>query len=83
MSIAMVMAGPGEGPRPQSRPVPQPGPGEAVVAVRASSMNYHDLVNLMGFIRGPWPRVPVRHNDSTEGPLSSHRSGDYIASKRE
>ena len=59
MSIAMVMAGPGEGPRPQSRPVPQPGPGEAVVAVRASSMNYHDLVNLMGFIRGPWPRVPM------------------------
>ena len=22
-------------------------------------MNYHDLVNLMGLIRGPWPRVPM------------------------
>ena len=59
MSIAMVMAGPGEAPRPESRPVPEPGHGEAVVAVRASSMNYHDLVNLMGLIRGPWPRVPM------------------------
>ena len=55
----MVMAGPGEVPRPVSRPVPEPGPGQAVVAVRASSMNYHDLVNLMGLIRGPWPRVPM------------------------
>ena len=55
----MVMDGPGEAPRPLSRPVPEPGPGQAVVAVRASSMNYHDLVNLMGLIRGPWPRVPM------------------------
>ena len=55
----MVMDGPGEAPRPESRPVPEPGPGKAVVAVRASSMNYHDLVNLMGLIRGPWPRVPM------------------------
>lgn len=59
MSIAMVMDGPGQAPRPESRRVPEPGPGEAVVAVRASSMNYHDLVNLMGLIRGPWPRVPM------------------------
>ena len=55
----MVMAGPGEAPRPENRSVPEPGPGQAVVAVRASSMNYHDLVNLMGLIRGPWPRVPM------------------------
>ena len=55
----MVMDSPGEAPRPVSRPVPEPGPGQAVVAVRASSMNYHDLVNLMGLIRGPWPRVPM------------------------
>ena len=55
----MVMDGPGQAPRPESWPVPEPGPGEAVVAVRASSMNYHDLVNLMGLIRGPWPRVPM------------------------
>ena len=55
----MVLPGPGEVPRPESRPVPEPGPGQAVVAVRSSSMNYHDLVNLMGLIRGPWPRVPM------------------------
>ena len=55
----MVMDGPGEPPRPENRPVPEPGLGQAVVAVRASSMNYHDLVNLMGLIRGPWPRVPM------------------------
>ena len=55
----MVMDSPGEAPRPVSRPVPEPGPGQAVVAVRASSMNYHDLVNLMGLIPGPWPRVPM------------------------
>ena len=55
----MVMDGPGEPPRPENRPVPEPGLGHAVVAVRASSMNYHNLVNLMGLIRGPWPRVPM------------------------
>jgi NADPH:quinone reductase-like Zn-dependent oxidoreductase len=27
--------------------------------VRASSLNYHDLVNLLGLIPGPWPRVPM------------------------
>jgi NADPH:quinone reductase-like Zn-dependent oxidoreductase len=59
MSIAMVMAGPGEAPAPEERPIPEPGPGEAVVAVRASSMNFHDMVNLMGMINGPWPRVPM------------------------
>ncbi len=55
----MVMAGPGEAPVPELRPVPDPVPGEAVVRVRASSLNYHDMVNLMGMIRGPWPRVPM------------------------
>jgi NADPH:quinone reductase-like Zn-dependent oxidoreductase len=58
-STAMVMAGPGEAPVAEQRPVPEPGPGEAVVRVRASSMNFHDLVNLMGVINGPWPRVPM------------------------
>ena len=46
----MVMAGPGEAPVPELRPVPDPVPGEAVVRVRASSLNYHDMVNLMGMI---------------------------------
>ena len=56
---AMVMAGPGELPQPQSRPIPEPAAGEAVVRIRASSMNYHDLVNPRGLIKGPWPRVPM------------------------
>jgi NADPH:quinone reductase-like Zn-dependent oxidoreductase len=56
---AMVMAGPGELPRPEERAVPEPAPGQALVRLRASSMNYHDLVNLLGLIKGPWPRVPM------------------------
>ena len=43
----------------EDRPIPEPGPGEVVVRVRASSLNYHDLVNLLGLIHGPWPRVPM------------------------
>jgi NADPH:quinone reductase-like Zn-dependent oxidoreductase len=58
-SLAMVMAGPGGPLQLDTRAVPRPGPGEAVVRVRATSLNYHDLVNLMGLIEGPWPRVPM------------------------
>lgn len=56
---AMVMAKAGALPVPVTRPIPEPGPGEAVVRVRGSSMNYHDLVNLLGLLDGPWPRVPM------------------------
>ena len=38
---------------------PSPGAGRGLVRVNASSMNYHDLVNLMGLLPGPWPRVPM------------------------
>jgi NADPH:quinone reductase-like Zn-dependent oxidoreductase len=55
----MVMPGPGEPVVEEPRTVPEPSPGTAVVRVRASSLNYHDLVNLMGLINGPWPRVPM------------------------
>ena len=58
-NVAMVMPGPGTALELTERPVPEPGPGEAIVRVRASSLNYHDLVNLMGLIDGPWPRVPM------------------------
>ncbi len=58
-NTAMVMAAAGEAPVPESRPVPAPGPGEALVRVRGSSLNFHDLVNLLGVIKGPWPRVPM------------------------
>jgi NADPH:quinone reductase-like Zn-dependent oxidoreductase len=58
-SAAMVMAGPGAPLELVERAVPEPAAGEAVVRVRAVSLNYHDLVNLMGLIDGPWPRVPM------------------------
>jgi NADPH:quinone reductase-like Zn-dependent oxidoreductase len=58
-SVAMVMAGPGAPLEAVERSVPEPGPTEAIVRVHASSLNYHDMVNLMGFISGPWPRVPM------------------------
>ena len=56
---AMVMQSAGSAPEPVSREIPVPGPGEALVRLRATSLNYHDLVNLRGVIRGPWPRVPM------------------------
>ncbi len=56
---AMVMPGPGQPPVPIERNVPTPATGEVLVRVRATSMNYHDLVNMQGLIDGPWPRVPM------------------------
>ena len=56
---AMVMEGPGRLPVAIDRELPAPGVGEVLVRVRASSMNYHDVVTLMGFIDGPWPRSPM------------------------
>jgi NADPH:quinone reductase-like Zn-dependent oxidoreductase len=67
-SLAMEMPRPGVAPVIVERPLPVPGPGEALVRVRASSLNYHDLVSLMGLIKGPWPRVPM-----TDG------AGDVVA----
>jgi NADPH:quinone reductase-like Zn-dependent oxidoreductase len=58
-STAMVMPGPGAPLEPVARDVPDPGPGQAVVRIRASSLNYHDIVNLAGLLQGPWPRVPL------------------------
>jgi NADPH:quinone reductase-like Zn-dependent oxidoreductase len=56
---AMVMSSAGAEPTIEIRPLPQPCPDEAIVRVDAVSLNYHDLVNLMGAIPGPWPRVPM------------------------
>ena len=58
-NLALVMSGPGTPLSLQERPVAEPGAGEVRVRVRAVSLNYHDLVNLMGLIDGPWPRVPM------------------------
>jgi NADPH:quinone reductase-like Zn-dependent oxidoreductase len=56
---AVVMNGPGAPLETVDRPVDEPGPGQALVRVRASSLNFHDNVNLMGLLPGPWPRVPM------------------------
>ena len=55
----MVMNGPGTPVLAVERPVDQPGPGQVLVKVKASSLNFHDNVNLMGLIPGPLPRVPM------------------------
>jgi NADPH:quinone reductase-like Zn-dependent oxidoreductase len=56
---AMLMNGPGAAVQAVERPVDQPGPGQVLVKVTASSLNFHDNVNLMGLIPGPLPRVPM------------------------
>jgi NADPH:quinone reductase-like Zn-dependent oxidoreductase len=56
---AMIMTSAGADVIAQQRAVPEPGPLEALVRVHGSSLNYHDLVNLLGLIDGPWPRVPL------------------------
>src|SRR4051794_38438846 len=55
----MILEAAGQLPVPTSRPMPEPGPHDVLVRVGASSMNYHDLVNLLGLIKGPLPRVPM------------------------
>jgi NADPH:quinone reductase-like Zn-dependent oxidoreductase len=56
---ALVMNGPGIAPVAVERPVDEPGPGQVLIKVNASSLNFHDNVNLMGLLPGPWPRVPM------------------------
>ena len=55
----MVMAAQGAAPELVERPVGTPQGGEVLVKVNASSVNFHDTVNLAGLIWGPWPRVPM------------------------
>lgn len=55
---AYVMAGPGQKLEAVQRDIPTPGPGEVLMRVRATSLNYHDWMNLQGYLDGPWPRVP-------------------------
>jgi NADPH:quinone reductase-like Zn-dependent oxidoreductase len=56
---AKVMTGPGAAVQTVERSVDQPGAGQALVKVTASSLNFHDNINLMGLLPGPWPRVPM------------------------
>jgi NADPH:quinone reductase-like Zn-dependent oxidoreductase len=57
--VAMAMHEARARPAPVTRDIPEPGPDDAVVRITASSMNFHDMVNLQGRIPGPWPRVPM------------------------
>jgi len=43
----------------EERPDPKPGPGEILVRVRASSLNYHDFVVVMGGIPTDDGRIPM------------------------
>ncbi|WP_083743491.1 zinc-dependent alcohol dehydrogenase family protein [Mycobacterium rhizamassiliense] len=56
---AIVMSGPGAPLEMLDRSVDPPGAGQVLVKVNASSLNFHDNVNLMGLLPGPWPRVPM------------------------
>lgn len=56
---AIVMTGPAAPLEVMERPVAEPAPGQVLVKVAASSLNFHDHVNLMGLLPGPWPRVPM------------------------
>jgi NADPH:quinone reductase-like Zn-dependent oxidoreductase len=56
---AMVMNEAGAPPVAVERPVGEPGRGQVLVKVNASSLNFHDNINLMGLLPGPWPRVPM------------------------
>ncbi len=43
----------------EDRPEPKPGPGEILVRVRASSLNYHDFIVVIGGIPTPDGRIPM------------------------
>jgi NADPH:quinone reductase-like Zn-dependent oxidoreductase len=79
---AIVMTGPGEPVQTVERPVDEPGPGQVLVKVNASSLNFHDNVNLMGLLPGPWPRVPMTDGAGEVvaiGPdVDELRSGDRV-----
>jgi NADPH:quinone reductase-like Zn-dependent oxidoreductase len=53
-----------------------------LVKVNASSLNFHDNVNLMGLLPGPWPRVPMTDGAGEVvaiGPgVDELRSGDRV-----
>jgi NADPH:quinone reductase-like Zn-dependent oxidoreductase len=55
----MVMKSQGVAPELEERPVGTPQHGEVLVKVNASSVNFHDTVNLAGLIWGRWPRIPM------------------------
>lgn len=61
MAFSYCMTAPGaDNVERRTTDVPNPGPGEVQIRLQASSLNYHDLVTLMGLIPGiDYPRVPL------------------------
>ena len=48
-----------DGLRQNERPDPTPGPGEALVRVKTVSLNYRDLLHVLGVVdQDRWPLVP-------------------------
>jgi NADPH:quinone reductase-like Zn-dependent oxidoreductase len=84
VSRAMVIRAAGELPVEVEREVPEPGPGEVLVRVGGSSMNYHDLVNLLGLLPGPLPRSPLSDGAgevvAVGDGVGSLRVGDRVSS---
>lgn len=79
---AIVMTGPGAPVETVRRPVGEPGQGQVLVKVNASSLNFHDNINLMGLLPGPWPRVPMSDGAgqvAAVGPgVDEFRTGDRV-----
>jgi NADPH:quinone reductase-like Zn-dependent oxidoreductase len=79
---AIIMTGPGEPVRIVEKPVDEPGSGQVLVKVNASSLNFHDNVNLMGLLPGPWPRVPMTDGAGEVVAVGAHvdelRAGDHV-----
>ena len=66
------------------RPRPQPGPRELVVRVRAVSLNYRDLLHVLGYAdRDRWPLVPCSDGAgevvSVGRDVTRFRVGDRVA----
>lgn len=59
VNCVMVMRAQGVAPEFETRPLRGPGVGEVLVKVNATSVNFHDTVNLGGLIWGEWPRIPM------------------------
>ncbi|MFI2614756.1 SDR family NAD(P)-dependent oxidoreductase [Streptomyces sp. NPDC018584] len=58
----------------EERPLPQPGPGEVLVEVRATALNYRDLMQSVGLL----PREAVEGTPTADG-LGMECSGTVVA----
>ena len=65
-------------------PPPPPGTGEIIVRIRASSLNYHDLIVCLGGIATPDGRIPMSDGAgevTAVGPgVTEFKPGDHVVS---